>query len=100
MPVARRLTTDAGKDFAAALREEERAAAERRRAFKEGFRRSKRGNLWRKWTNKLGVEITFTVYRCRDGWGWCAVGPGGQKDFSERVYDSEDAALTDLTSLM
>jgi hypothetical protein len=31
-------------------------------AFAAGFKRSKRGNLWRRWADRYGGELTLTVF--------------------------------------
>lgn len=50
-------------------------------AFVTGFRRSKRGNLWRVYAGR-----TLTVFRRTDGrWGWCVADDYGT-DFSSGGY--------------
>src|SRR5262245_52668907 len=84
MPIA--LRTLVGRRFAQLIRDEDRAEAERvaaaRRAFKEGFRRSRKGNLWRTW-NEVQVDgrtvtVTLTIFGDRSGGcSFCIAAPGG-----------------------
>jgi len=56
------------------------------------FRRSQRGNLWRKMDGWLLV-----VFERQDGqFGWVISRDGYEPRFSRRNFDSEDAALDDL----
>ncbi|MCI0643210.1 MAG: hypothetical protein L0Y72_06540 [Gemmataceae bacterium] len=44
-----------------------KAAMAAREEFESGFKRSKRGNLWRYWQGK-----TLTIFKREDGcYGWC-----------------------------
>jgi Resolvase, N terminal domain len=42
--------------------------------FRGGFRRSRKGNLWRVWAG-----LTATVFRRPDGYAWCVAGPAGPR---------------------
>src|SRR5262245_30005 len=75
-----RITNAVGRKFAQLMREEEQAETERKArrvaVFKEGFQRSKRGNLWRKWDVWLpdGATrtLTMTVFSDRrGGYSYC-----------------------------
>lgn len=60
-----------------------------------GFRRSRRGNLWRRLPD--GRAATVFAYD-RDGWHgykWC-VGDGVNTRYGRRVYGTEDEALAAL----
>jgi len=54
------------------------------RAFEAGFRRSRRGNLWR----RLPGGRTVTVFAKDGGYAWCVAGEDGPT-FSPGGYDSE-----------
>jgi hypothetical protein len=70
------------------------AALAARASFEAGFRRSRRGNLWRDWEN-----VTLTIYRRKDafGFGWC-IADGEQPRFSSGRYETEEDALSALGS--
>ena len=62
-----------------------------REAFERGFRRSRRGNLWRQHDGK-----TLTVYRRPDGlFGYAIAGDGGPA-YSRAGYADEDTAVGEL----
>ena len=62
------------------------------REFRQGFSRSRKGNLWRRWTLSDGREVTLTVYETADGrYGYCLA--DNQPHWSDRLFDSEDAAM-------
>jgi hypothetical protein len=106
MPV--RFTTQAGRDFARYMREEdeaERLAKEGQRllasidAFVADFVRSREGNLWRRVTiRKNGTdfgELTLTVF-CRGGsYKICVADESGPR-YGASTYDSAEEALMAL----
>jgi hypothetical protein len=61
--------------------------------FASGFRKSAKGNLWRKWNGE-----TLTIFRKPNGFGWCIAGPEGKTRFSKQRFDRQDAAMRDLWS--
>lgn len=64
--------------------------------FSEGFGRSHKGNLWRKYMLADGREVTLTVHYQSDGrFGYCLADRGGPH-FSDRLFDSEDDAMCAL----
>ena len=66
-------------------------ATGRRAGFLAGFRRSKRGNLWRHYEGR-----TLTVFRRdRGGFAWC-VADGEEPRFSPLAYGTEREALDAL----
>lgn len=68
------------------------AAWAEREEFEQGFKRSKRGNLWRNWEG-----MTLTVFARDDGrFGWCIVDAEGDKRFSRGSYESEEDAVGGL----
>lgn len=50
------------------------------------WRRSQRGNLYRRWANKV-----LTVFPRGEGFAFCVAGPGGPL-FSESNFDTEQGA--------
>jgi hypothetical protein len=64
----------------------------RRSAFEACFRRSKRGNLWRKWEG-----LSVTVFRRPGGgwYGWSIANEDGPR-FSPGGYPDEERALEAL----
>jgi hypothetical protein len=65
------------------------AALAEREAFEVGFKRSRRGNLWRNWEG-----MTLTVFARDDGrFGWCIVDAEGDKRFSRKAYEDEEWAI-------
>ena len=59
--------------------------------FVSGFRRSKRGNLWR-----LYDGATVSVFSRDDGFfGWCVAG-GEEKRYSRSGYETEEEAMSAL----
>lgn len=78
----------------------ERLVAYRCCAFKAGFRRSIRGNLWRNWSevqvDGRKVVVTLTIYA--NGWGrygFCVANEAGPR-FSGACYETEEEALEAL----
>jgi hypothetical protein len=61
-----------------------------RLTFAAGFRRAKRGNLWRVWSG-----ITLSVFRGRGGYWWCAADGEGPR-YSPTHYATEGEALAGL----
>jgi hypothetical protein len=62
-----------------------------RLGFASGFRRSAKGNLWRKWG-----EATLTVFARRDGrYGWVVADEHGPTFGTEAFADERDA-IADL----
>jgi hypothetical protein len=85
--------------------EEVRAKRAAFREFIEGFRRSRRGNLWRRWDRRRdrygaaataeATTVTLTVFRRGPWYAWCVAdedGPG----FGPWRYADERAALAGL----
>lgn len=60
-----------------------------RQVFVEGFRRSKRGNLWREYDG-----LTVTIFQRGPDWefGWCISGRSGPR-YSRRSFASEESAV-------
>ncbi len=59
--------------------------------FQCGFRRSKRGNLWREYSG-----LTLTIFKRKDGfYGWC-IAAADSPQFSPHSFGSEKEALADL----
>lgn len=59
-----------------------------RQVFIDGFRRSRKGNLWREYDGE-----TLTVFPSVDGgYVYCRVGPDGKR-YSTRDYETEEEAL-------
>jgi hypothetical protein len=85
-----RLLADAGPDPAARL-------ARGRREFTEGFRRSRRGNLWRPYATAAGA-VTLTVFPRGDPWAFCIATAAGPEYSADR-YDSEADALAALADV-
>lgn len=52
------------------------------------WRRSPKGNLWRHWEG-----ATVSIYRRRDGFGWCIADEDGPR-YSQRAYETEADAIT------
>jgi hypothetical protein len=68
------------------------AALAERTEFEAGFRRSKKGNLWRHFEG-----MTLTIFgRDDERFGWCLVDAEGDKRFSRGSYESEEDALGSL----
>jgi hypothetical protein len=68
--------------------------------FRQGFRRSAKGNLWRHYPVE-GTDVTLTVFvrRDRDTYAWCVASSDGPR-FSNQDFNSEDEALEDLAAEM
>jgi hypothetical protein len=67
------------------------AALAERAEFVAGFRRSRRGNLWRSWQG-----ATLTVFERRGGgYGWCVASDAGT-EFAQDDADTEADALDAL----
>jgi hypothetical protein len=65
-------------------------------AFAAGFRRSRRGNLWRRWSGGGGGELTLTVFPRRGGsFAYAIAGEGGPA-FSTQNYETEGGAIKAL----
>jgi hypothetical protein len=63
----------------------------RRDEFERGFRRSRKGNLWRHFEG-----MTLTVFGRDDGfYGWCIAGPDGTR-FSSGGFEEEADAIGSL----
>ena len=60
--------------------------------FAEGFRRSKRGNIWCEWDG-----LTLTVFPRSQGFCWCIADSEGPQ-FSRRRYETEGEAMESLWS--
>lgn len=59
--------------------------------YEAGFRRSRRGNLWRTWDGR-----TTTVFaRSDDRYGWC-IADGSETRYSPHGFENEDDALMAL----
>jgi hypothetical protein len=71
----------------------ELTAAEMDRAywdFCEGFRSSRKGNMWRDWQG-----MTLTIFQARHGkWTWCIADGNGRR--WGRKCDSQESAMSDL----
>jgi hypothetical protein len=61
-----------------------------RAEFAAGFRRSRKGNLWRRYGGR-----TLTVFGGVDSFSWC-IADGERRRFSRGSYDSERSALSAL----
>jgi hypothetical protein len=64
--------------------------------FASGFRRSAKGNLWRRFDGKV-----MTIYRGRHGYGYCIAQADQEQDsapatFSRRRFGSEEEAISAL----
>ncbi len=68
-------------------------------AFRSGFERSRKGNLWRTWPLN-GEQVNVTVFS-RDGesYRWCLADANGPH-FSADRFESEDAAVDDLLAVL
>jgi hypothetical protein len=74
----------------AAARRRDRAAEQAH--FERSFRRSAKGNLWRKYEGKL-----LTIFSRNDGdYGWCISVDGDPPKFSPGGYETEDEAMRAL----
>jgi hypothetical protein len=63
--------------------------------FESGFRRNRKGNLWREWEGWI-----LTVFRRRNGrYGWCIASEERGTDYSPETYDTEDEALAALADM-
>ncbi len=62
--------------------------------FADGFRRSRRGNLWR---NFQGQTVTIFKRTGDDFYGWCIAG-GDERRFSSGAYETEADAMDALAS--
>lgn len=74
---------------------QEREIADRfaqRAEFEAGFRRSKKGNLWR---HLEGMTVTI-FGREDERFGWCIVDAEGEKRFSRGTYEDEESAIGGL----
>jgi hypothetical protein len=60
--------------------------------FAAEFKRSSRGNLWRRWQG-----LALTVFRRRNRYAWCMSGID-TKRFSSHSFESEDDAILGLAS--
>jgi hypothetical protein len=61
--------------------------------FAAGFRRSRRGNLWREYD-----DAVVTVFGTDDEqFGWC-IARDGQTQFSKSRFETEDEAIDSLWS--
>jgi hypothetical protein len=64
-----------------------------RAEFAEGFKRNRKGNLWRHWEGKM-----VTVFRRDDRfYGWCIASPAKRR-FSSGRHDCEEDAMSGLAS--
>jgi hypothetical protein len=66
--------------------------------FDVGFRRSRRGNLWREYHG-----LTVTVYQTPEGlYGWCLAGPESQGPprLSSEKFETEVEALEDVQDVL
>jgi hypothetical protein len=60
--------------------------------FRDGFKRSRKGNLWRLWDGR-----TITVFQRRDGrFGWCISDHAGQRWSPWQGWADEQSALEGL----
>jgi hypothetical protein len=62
-------------------------------AFAAGFRRSVRGNLWRRWAGGGGRELTLTVFPRRGGSFAYAIADEDGPAFSTQSYETEGEAV-------
>lgn len=63
-------------------------------SFETGFRRSKKGNLWRQYDGQ-----TLSVFpRSDDTFGWCIASGDDDKQFSSRGYETEEEAIEALAT--
>lgn len=63
-----------------------------RLAFRDGFRRSRKGNLWRPWQGS-----TLVIFERDDGWyGWLIAHPDGEKTWAPEPCESEEEAVEAL----
>lgn len=62
-----------------------------RERFAAGFRRSRRGNLWRRLD-----DLTLTVFRQEDRFKWSISYGDGSARFSDERFDTEEYALSSL----
>jgi len=60
--------------------------------FCSGFKRSKKGNLWREYDG-----LTLTVFSKGERYSWCIASPEGPT-FSHKRYGSEEDAIAGLYS--
>jgi hypothetical protein len=59
-------------------------------AFRAGFKRSTKGNLWGRWQ-----EVTLTIFPQRHGYAWCIADEDGPA-YSLGVYQTEAEAVAAL----
>jgi hypothetical protein len=70
----------------------EQVQQERFAAFQSGFRRSRRGNLWRIWEG-----VTLTIFARGGSYRWSiAAGEGQPPRFARVRSATEEAAMADL----
>lgn len=62
--------------------------------FVQGFRRSRKGNLWRDWDG-----VTCTVFARMGRYVWC-VADEAEVTYSRERFETEEEALWDLASEM
>jgi hypothetical protein len=72
------------------------ARLQARREFAAGCRRSKRGNLWRKWQ---GLTVCVYKYQATGRYGWSIASPDNTR-FSAQTFDSEESALSALVTAL
>jgi hypothetical protein len=60
--------------------------------FAAGFRRSRKGNLWRPFQ---GVTLTVFAHPVDGSYHWCLSDGDGPR-YGERGYDEEEEAMRDL----
>jgi hypothetical protein len=56
--------------------------------FREGFQRSRKGNLWRAWRG-----LTVTVFERRDAFHWCISDGGGPRRSPWPGWADEEGAV-------
>jgi hypothetical protein len=67
-----------------------------RKQFAAGFRRSRRGNIWRKYD-----ESTVTVFKRDDErFGWCISRSEDDVEFSPDDYASEEEAVDSVGAIL
>ena len=68
-------------------------------AFSNGFRRSRRDNLWRIWEGKTVVVFHRESGRDAGKYGWVVTGDDDTPAFSTQSFATEEDAIEDVMKL-
>jgi len=82
------------------VRTPNRAAVRARNEFSADFRRSARGNLWRRWGDDLIVSVFSRERNYKLRYAWCIAGPDDDRRFSPCDYAGEGDALDALADAL